>query len=602
MKEKYTQSQYSVEQLFSFVKAGMIAIPEIQRPFLWKPKQVRDLIDTLYNGYPAGYLIISQSPNLRLKDGTLSEGKKIMIDGQQRVTAMMTSLLGIEVLNADFEKKIIKIAFNPLATDDESNFEVQDSAILKDKKWIPDISEIFKNDFNSFDFVQSYHEKNPNISTREINEKITQLQGIKNRQIGVITLDRELGIDIVTEIFIRINNQGTKLNQADFVMSKIAANVEYDGNMLRKAIDYFSHLSVQPNWYSDMEKDSEFMKTNYAQKLKWLKDDKDSIYTPNYSDMLRVAFMYQFSRGKLKDLVALLSGRDFEERDYKAEISKDSFSKLSKGVIDFMNEYHFKKFTLTIKNAGFIHSKLTNSDMTMDFAYTLYLLLLNDKNIVKTQIEKHVQKWYVMTTLTSRYISSPETVMDMDLRRISEKGFLKYFSELEQAELSDSFWDVALVQRLETTATNSPFISVFWAAQIYNADDSLFSKGSKISNLISTMGDVHHIFPKAYLIANGIRDKLKYNQVANYTYFDSTINKIVGDKSPDVYFSEIFQQIENHEIIVGNLKTKQEYDENLLQNCIPKEVRNMTFENYDDFLAKRRILMARKIKNYYKSL
>ena len=173
---------------------------------------------------------------------------------------------------------------------------------------------------------------------------------------------------------------------------------------------------------------------------------------------------------------------------------------------------------------------------------------------------------------------------------------------MEQAELSDSFWDVALVQRLETTATNSPFISVFWAAQIYNADDSLFSKGSKISNLISTMGDVHHIFPKAYLIAKGINDKLKYNQVANYTYFDSTINKIVGDKSPDVYFSEIFQQIENREIIVGNLKTEQEYDENLLQNCIPKEVRNMTFENYDDFLAKRRILMARKIKNYYKSL
>ena len=95
MAEKYNASNIALEQILNFIKSGEIAIPEIQRPFVWKPKQVRDLIDSLYTGYPTGYLIISQSPNIRLKDGTLAEGKKIMIDGQQRVTALMTAIMGL---------------------------------------------------------------------------------------------------------------------------------------------------------------------------------------------------------------------------------------------------------------------------------------------------------------------------------------------------------------------------------------------------------------------------------------------------------------------------------------------------------------------------
>ena len=93
--QKYTVHDYTVEQILNFIKSDEIAIPEIQRPFVWKGWQVRDLVDSLYQGYPTGYLIISKSPDLKLKDGSLSVGKKIMIDGQQRVTAMMTALAGL---------------------------------------------------------------------------------------------------------------------------------------------------------------------------------------------------------------------------------------------------------------------------------------------------------------------------------------------------------------------------------------------------------------------------------------------------------------------------------------------------------------------------
>lgn len=602
MAEKYNASNIAIEQILNFIKSGEIAIPEIQRPFVWKPKQVRDLVDSLYTGYPTGYLIISQSPNMKLKDGTLSEGKKIMIDGQQRVTALMTAIMGLEVINSDFEKKRIKISFNPLAIDEDEVFKVQDNAILKDKKWITDIADVFKSDFKRGSFVFQYCESNTEMDSDRLHDILDNLIAIKNRQIGVITLDKELTIDEVTEIFIRINSQGAKLNQSDFAMSKIAANVKYGGNALRKAIDYFSHLAVQPDWYHEMTKDKDFMESKFAPKIKWLKDDREEIFDPGYGDILRVAFMYKFGRGKMKDLVSLLGGRDFETRDYKEEIAEASFGKLTDGVMDFMNEFSFTNFILSIKSAGFISNRLINSQMTLDFAYTLYLILNNNNQIDKTQIKHFVSKWYVFSTLTSRYITSPESVMDLDIRRIAEKGFIEYFKEMEEANLSNTFWEIGLVQDLETSAINSPFFNVFLAAQVHGSDNSLLMNGTKVRDLITTMGDIHHIFPKGHLQKKGITDKSKYNQIANYTYLDTQTNISIGEKAPNEYFKTVFEQCDSNEMKFGNISDTSLLKENLSINCIPENIINMDASHYDDFLLERRKLMARKIKDYYYSL
>ena len=150
MAEKYTVSTLSVETVLGFIKSGQIAIPEIQRPFVWKAKQVRDLIDSLYTGYPTGYLIISQNPDMKLKDGSLAVGKKIMIDGQQRTTALMTAIAGLEVITENFGKKRYRISFNPLLPEEteEERFKVQDNATIKDKRWIADIADIFSTDLD----------------------------------------------------------------------------------------------------------------------------------------------------------------------------------------------------------------------------------------------------------------------------------------------------------------------------------------------------------------------------------------------------------------------------------------------------------------------
>ena len=572
--DKYSVSQYSVKSLLGYIDAGDIAIPEIQRPFVWNATQVRDLIDSLYNGYPTGYLIIWQNPDVKLKNGESAVGKKILIDGQQRVTAIMTAIAGVKILTENYTEKCIRIAFNPLAQPGEERFAVTTPAHEKSSFWIPDISEVFKPGFQ-------------------------RLTSITACQIGTIVLDPSLDISEVTEIFVRINSQGKRLNESDFAMSKIAADENHGGNMLRKAIDYFCHLAVDPAFYTKLSTtDKKFMQSAYASKLAWLQNDYDDIYDPDYNDMLRVSFMHMFTRGRLGQLVSLLSGRDFETRTYTEEIEADSFDKLSAGVMNFMNEYNFKNFVLAIRSAGFISPKLLRSKMTLDFCYTLFLILQKTGEVAKTDIKHYVQKWFVLSTLTSRYVGSPETQMDRDLREIASKGFVQFLKEAEEAYLSDAFWSVRLVQSLETSAISSPYYNTYVAAQNFLGDRSLLSNSSKVFDLVVVTGDVHHIFPKKYLQDNGYNDKNFYNQVANYAYLDTSVNISVGKKEPKEYFSEALAGCNGIQT-VGTITDEAEFWANLDANCIPHEVVNMTYADYTEFLKQRRVRMAQKIRKYY---
>ena len=600
--EKFNLMQYSVNSILGMIDAGQFVIPEIQRPFVWKRKQVRDLIDSLYNGYPTGYIITWKNPDIKTKDGGVAGGKHVLIDGQQRITALMAAISGLEVLDEDFNKDRVRIAFNPLATDPTKRFEVQDASHLKDKKWIPDISILFKPDFKQRAFENSYAAVNEGVDLDEVSEELTKLKAIANRQIGVIELEHTLDIDEVTEIFIRINSKGTPLSQSDFVMSKMAADTEHNGNVLRKVVDYFCHLAVKPDFYPQVQKDAEFSATPYAQKIKWLAKDNEDIYDPDYNDMLRVAFMYSFSRGRLSDMVSLLSGRDFETREFKEEIIDESYKKLDEGIQAFINEYNFAQFILAIKGAGFKSSKLLNSMMTLDFAYYLYLKLSCDDSIPKNQVKRYVQKWFVLSTLTGRYIGSPESVMSRDIKSIEEKGFLVFFSEIERSVLPDTFWEVTLPQNLETSSVNSPAFNVFLAAQINMNKNSLFMHGTMISDLLNISGDVHHIFPKAYLKANDVTAKSRYNQVANYTYLDTQINKAISDDAPAVYFKTVIDQFSTGKAEIGNIMDNDALNANIAENALPPEIIHMTAEDYDDFLTKRRLLMAKMIEEYYKQL
>ena len=369
--QRYSVNQHPIETLLTWIKSDAIAIPEIQRPFVWDAAKVRDFIDSLYNGYPVGYLIAWQNPDVRLKDGTQSAGKRILIDGQQRVTALLAALLGEQVVTKDYKQRRISIAFHP----GEERFEVANAAIRRDQGWIADISTFFAPDVKILQLLNNYCEANHGLDKDEIYERMERLRGIKNNSLGLIELNSNLEVETVAEIFARINSQGVSLNEADFAMSKMAANEDYDGHLLRKAIDYFCHLAVAPEAYSDMAKDDVFASTDYFRAMEWLKNEKDDLYDPSYADMLRVAFTSKFSRGRLADLVALLSGRNFESRTFEEAIAEKTFNTLKDGIMQYMNETNFKKFCMILHSAGFVDSSLIRSQNTVNFAYILYLVL-----------------------------------------------------------------------------------------------------------------------------------------------------------------------------------------------------------------------------------
>lgn len=599
---KYEVNNSSIDGILSFIKNGEIAIPEIQRPFVWDSSKVRDLIDSLYKGYPVGYIITWKNPDVKLKDGTFALGKKLLIDGQQRITALTAAILGQEVVGSDYRKKRIKIAFNPR----EEKFEVSNPAIEKDSIWISDISKIFTNDFNTFSYIFKYCSEN-NISDMEEQSKlantITNLIAIKNNNLGIIDLSHKLDIETVTEIFIRINSKGVVLSQADFAMSKISSNEVYGGNTIRKTIDYFCHLAKNPiDYVAIRENDTEYCNKDDFNKIKWIAKENEDLYSPSYTDVLRVAFTYKFNRGKLADLVSLLSGRDFETREYKDEIAEESFKLLHEGVLDFVNETNYKRFIMIIKSSGIIDSSLVRSQNVLNFAYTLYLTL-KAKGIQPNKIENLVRRWLVLSILTGRYSSSPESAFDYDIKRIVEADDIElYIKHVEDGELSDAFWNNILVTKLNTSVTSSPYFNVYLMAQIRNGDRGFLSSHIDVKTLIEGRGDVHHIFPKKYLQKNGLNNRGQYNQIANYVYMQSEINIKISDKSPDKYFNELIEQCNNGEIKYGGINNIDELNNNLNENCIPREVFNMNIDNYNEFLELRRRLMAEKIKEYYYKL
>lgn len=588
--QKYTVNQYMIDSLLTWIKDKEIVIPEIQRPFVWEKSKVRDLIDSLYKGYPVGYIISWKNPNVRLKNGQFSEGKKILIDGQQRITALTTALLGEKVVDKNYKSIQIKIAFNPI----EEKFETLTPAIEKNKKWINDISIIKRK--SSFSAIREYLQENPEAEEDRVILAIDKLFSITKKQIGMIELNSDLSIEEVTEIFIRINSKGVELSQADFAMSKIAANEKYDGVTIRKVIDYFSHLAVNPSFEIV---DEEFKQTEFYQKINWLKKSNLTLYIPDYKDILKVAFTYKFNRGRISDLVSLLSGRNFETREYEEEIEKQSFEKLKEGIKDFINEYHFKNFLMIILSSGFISPKLIKSQNALNFAYILYLKLREQKYSTHL-IEKYVKKWFVLSMLTSRYSASPESMFDEDIKKISNKQFEKFLKEIEEAKLSEAFWNFELLQKLETSVFN-PAFGVFLAAQCFFNDKAFLSKDMLVRHLIEQKGDIHHIFPKKALQDMGYNRGM-YNQLANYVYLETSTNIKIGKKRIEIYMKEILEQCETKNIKYGSIDDRNLLLENFKQNDIPKEILEMTMEDYEEFLKLRRKLMSEKIKKYYESL
>jgi hypothetical protein len=595
--QRYSVTPHPVETLLTWVKCGEIAVPEIQRPFVWEATKVRNLLDSLYQGYPVGYLITWRNPTVKLKDGTPSAGKRILIDGQQRITALMAALLGREVLTKNYETVRIRIAFHP----QEERFEVANPAIRKDVAWIEDVAEVFSPEASLTEVTDTYTEKNPAADRKRVSRVLEKLRKIINNHVGVIELADDLDIETVTEIFIRVNSAGTELSQADFAMSKIAVNETYGGNLLRKAIDYFCHLAVAPEFLSRIEKgDKAFAASEFFPQMRWLKDTNDDIYDPTYTDMLRVAFTSEFGRGKLQDLVALLSGRNFETKQFEEVIAEESFGRLKKGILAFINKTHFDRITMILRSAGFVTSDLIGGQNGLNFAYILYLRG-RAESMPAADLERLVRRWYAMSVLRGRYTGSPETAFDFDIRQIEARGLASYAESVIENELPESFWTGMLPQLMDTSSGQSPYFLAYQAAQVKLADKGFLSRDITVLDLLMNRSDVHHVYPKKHLKAQGL-SRGRYNQIANFVLAQSEINIAVGDKPPERYFKELAEQCDGGKKKYGGITDAADLRANLRMSCLPESLLDSEIPEYDDFLEERRKLMALKIKTWFEAL
>lgn len=587
MVKNYHVDNVTIEEILGWIKQGKIGLPEMQRPFVWSTAKVRDLIDSLYNGYPIGYIVTWQNPAIGLKNDSSSNNKEIIIDGQQRLTALKAALSGEKVVSQQYITKRIKISFKPST----GEFNTLNSAIEKDPLWINDISDIFKSDFNSYSYVTD-NAKKLGMAPEDLGATLQKLLAIRQSEIGDIKLGYNLSIGAVTDIFNRINSKGVSLSSADLAMSRLSADTVHGGNNLRKQIEYFVQLLNDPNLLENIVKfDSDFANTKEFGQIKWIASEVNPIYKPRYADILHLILATSFKRGKLSDMVSLISGRDFEARNYSEEGMKANYEKMQAGATLVFNKSNFQRYLMILRDMGMRNSGKLGlvGHGVFNFGYILFLYLHRITNLSQEKIASYLKRWIIMSALTGRYSGSSETITESDLKMISrDANPINVLDDILDREMNDSFWNGTLPNMLRVQSTQASSWRIFQMSQIYGKDTAWLAKDTSTETVMLEEGNIHHIFPQAYLRKNGF-SKGDINQIANYVWVTQPKNLEISDKAPKDYLSD--------ENIIEFMS-----ETNNRENAIPEEIVDYDFHNYSDFLNQRRHLMAKKMREFYENM
>lgn len=588
MAQVFKTTDYTIGKLIDDIEIGDIALPDIQRPFVWyrKISKVRDLFDSIYRGYPIGYLLFWENANRSdYKNIGFDEKKRkiprfLIIDGQQRLTALFAVMKNQEVLTPDYEKKKIKIAFKPI----DSTFSVGDAATDRDPEYIPDISMLWtrEGDFSIITSFLSQLKERRDINNEEeriISANIQNLINIKQYPLTALEIVPNLEEEIVSDIFVRINSAGVSLTQADFILTLLSVYWE-EG---RKEIEQFCIDSRKVP-----DKDTRFSSFNYL-----IKPDPD--------DMLRVLVGLTFQRAKMKDVYSIIRGRDMETGEFSEELRTLQFEKLKNNLSTILDNTNWQSFLKILIGGGYKDEELISSKNAVLFSYILFLIGKENFNTQSHELQRIIGRWFVMASLTGRYSSSPETAFEKDLNRIKEFNPNDFISGLEKIisdNLTNDFWEITLVGQMETSSARSPEANAFYAALNKLGSQILFSR-KLVGDLYDPSLKIkkkrlekHHIFPRNYLILkyrfDKNKDKAKINQIANLTFLEFEDNIEISDANPREYLAMVKKRF-----------TDDELDEMFNQHAIPEDFYQL---EYDEFLQKRRKLMVGVIRRAFNKI
>lgn len=588
MSQVFKTTDYTIGKLMDDIEIGDIALPDIQRPFVWYKKisKVRDLLDSIYRGYPIGYLLFWENANRSdYKNIGFDEKKRriprfLIIDGQQRLTALFAVMKNQEVLTPDYERKSIKIAFRPI----DALFKVGDAATDRDPEYIPDLSALWSGEggfWITSNFISQLKEKREitNEEERTISSNIQSLININKYPLTALEIAPDLEVEVVSDIFVRINSQGVSLTQADFILTLLSVYWE-EG---RKEIEQFCIDSRKIP-----EKDTRFSSFNYL-----IKPDPD--------DMLRVLVGLTFHRAKMKDVYSIIRGRDMETGEFSEEFRTQQFDKLKLNLPTILDNTNWQSFLKILIGGGYKDEELISSKSAVLYSYILYLIGKQNFNTNNHELQRIIGRWFVMSSLTGRYSSSPETAFEKDLNRIKEfnpDGFISGLEKIIGENLTNDFWDITLVGQMETSSARSPEANAFYAALNKLGSPVLFSR-KLVGDLYDPSLKIkkkrlekHHIFPRNYLISkygfDKNKDKAKINQIANLTFLEFEDNIAISDDKPSEYFAMVQKRFDEAEM-----------KEMLSQHAIPE---NFDRLEYDHFLQERRKLMAGIIRKAFNKI
>jgi uncharacterized protein with ParB-like and HNH nuclease domain len=298
----FTKVEHTLGSLMDAIELGTIALPEIQRPFVWKNAKVRNLFDSMYQGFPVGYLLFwenvaAEDSRAIGVDGKQKVPQQLIVDGQQRLTSLYAVIKGVPVVRENYNAERIEIAFNPLA----EKFEVADAAIKRDKSFVPNISAVWARGADLFEIVEAYMEGL--ASTREISaqeKRSTQrafikLQNLLSFPFTALSLRANIDEQQVAEVFVRINSEGKQLNQADFILTLMS--VFWDEG--RAQLEGFCREARKPA----AGQASPF---NY-------------IFQPDPDHLLRASINVAFRRARLKSVYSVLRGKDLETEQFSPQ-------------------------------------------------------------------------------------------------------------------------------------------------------------------------------------------------------------------------------------------------------------------------------------------
>jgi len=588
MAQVFKTTDYTIGKLIDDIEIGDIALPDIQRPFVWYKKisKVRDLFDSIYRGYPIGYLLFWENANRSDYKNIGFEEKKrkiprfLIIDGQQRLTALFAVMKNQEVLTPDYESKKVKIAFQPLG----GIFKVGDAATDRDPEYIPDLSALWAGDGDYAiisNFIQQLKEKREVTKEEEktISSNIQALININKYPLTALEIAPDLEEETVSEIFVRINSQGVSLTQADFILTLLSVYWE-DG---RKEIEQFCVDSRKiPT------KETRFSSFNYL-----IKPDPD--------DMLRVLVGLTFQRAKMKDVYSVIRGRDPETGEFSEDLRTQQFEKLKQKLPTILDNTNWQSFLKILIGGGYKDEELISSKNAVLYSYILFLVGKYNFDTQNHELQRVVGRWFVMASLTGRYSSSPETAFEKDLNRIKEfspTGFISGLEKIIDENLTNDFWNITLVGQMETSSARSPEANAFYAALNKLGSPVLFSRklvGDLYDPSLKTKKrrlEKHHIFPRNYLISkygfDSNKDKAKINQIANLTFLEFEDNIEISDTTPKEYYAMIKDRF-----------TENELKDMLGQHALPE---NFFELEYDKFLEDRRKLMAGVIRKAFNKI